>query len=152
MNLIRPERKDWLDPFDLITDLHDNINQAFSNSLRRQKDDRWSQLFNPMMDLIEEENQYILKADVPGLEKDAIDITMTGNVLTLKGERKEESEKKSKNYYRLERQFGSFQRSIEFPTDVRGDQIKAGYKNGVLEITVPKAENAKPRQIRVDVQ
>ena len=152
MNLVRCNRQEWLDPFRLLKDFHSDVDNFFSSPLRRAGIENLSQLFEPDIDLIEEENQYLLKVDTPGMEKEHIDISVTGNLMTIKGERKEEDEKKGGNYYHSERRFGAFYRTVEFPTDVKADQVKATYKNGVLELVVPKADTAKPKQIKVEMK
>ncbi|MGH9630176.1 MAG: Hsp20/alpha crystallin family protein [Bryobacteraceae bacterium] len=94
----------------------------------------------------------MLRADVPGIDMNNIDIRLENGTLTLKGERKFESEDNNKGYHRLERSYGSFARSLTLPETLEVDHVKADYKNGVLTITVPKKEVAKPRSIKVDVR
>lgn len=108
--------------------------------------------FAPEVDVTEEEKQYLVKADLPGMRKEDIEVSVTNNILTIKGEKKEETEKKEKNFYSRERRFGGFQRSIQLPLEVDRDQVKASYKDGVLELVIPKAESAKPKQIKVDIK
>ena len=151
MNLIKREHG-WLDPFDMVSGLQEQMNRFLSSSLRRYKDDGFAKFFAPEIDLAEEGDHYILTADLPGIRKEDLNISVTGSVLTLKGERKDELEKKGKNFYHLERSLGQFQRIVEFPTEVNADEIKASYKDGILELRVPKSESAKPKQIKVDVK
>lgn len=108
--------------------------------------------FSPDVDVHEEENQYVLKADVPGISKDNLEVSFTDNVLTLRGERKEEKEAKEKSYYRFERWSGSFERSFEFATEIDAAKAKASFKDGVLELVIPKAESAKPKQVKVEIK
>ena len=105
----------------------------------------------PALDIGEDKNTVTVKADIPGLKQEEIEVNVDGDILTIKGERKAEEEQKDKNYHRIERVYGSFQRSIQLGTDIDKDKVKASYKNGVLEITLPKVEKAKPKQIKVDV-
>jgi HSP20 family protein len=93
----------------------------------------------------------VIKAELPGLDKKDIKLTLSDGLLTIAGERKQEKETKGKNYHRVESSYGSFQRTINLPVPVQADKIKADYKRGVLEITLPKAEEAKTREIQIDV-
>jgi len=106
----------------------------------------------PSVDIAETENDVLVTAELPGIKQEEVDITITDDVLTLKGEKKEEKEIKKENYHRIERSYGSFQRSINLPTGVQGDKAKASYKDGILRISIPKAEEAKPKQIKINVE
>ena len=108
--------------------------------------------WTPSIDLAEKDDEIVVTAELPGVKQDDVDITITNDILTLKGEKKEEKESKEQNYHRLERCYGSFQRSIRLPTGVQGDEAKASYRDGVLQVTIPKAEEAKPKQIKINVE
>lgn len=117
--------------------------------------DRYSVLrgaFSPDVDLHEEGNQFIIKADIPGVKKENLEVSFTDNVLTIRGERVQAKEEKEKNYYRSERWSGSFERSFEFASEIDAAKVTASFKDGVLELTVPKAESAKPKQVKVEVK
>ena len=101
------------------------------------------------MDIVEQEDQLVLKAEIPGVDKDAIDIRVENGTFTLRGEKKQEKEVDSESAYRVERFYGAFSRSFVLPTTIDADRIKATYKDGVLEVTLPKAAEAKPRKIKV---
>lgn len=105
----------------------------------------------PAVDILETENELVLKADVPGLEMKDIDIQLENGTLTIKGERKFEKEEKNKGFHRLERSYGSFVRYFTVPETVDVEHVKADYAAGVLTITLPKKEIAKPRAIKVQV-
>jgi HSP20 family protein len=107
--------------------------------------------FSPAVDIAEEDDQYLVKVELPGVSKDDVKITMEGNLLTISGEKKGQKETK-KNYHALERSYGSFSRSFTLPTTVQGDKVAAEYKDGVLTINLPKAEEAKRKQIEVKVK
>ncbi|MBI4418360.1 MAG: Hsp20/alpha crystallin family protein [Ignavibacteriales bacterium] len=109
-------------------------------------------VWTPPVDIYEQENEYVVKAELPGMSKDDVKITLESNVLTIQGEKKEEKEDRGEDFRRMERTYGSFQRSFTLPTSVKSDLIDATYKNGVLMITLPKAEEAKPKQIEVKVK
>lgn len=105
----------------------------------------------PILDVYEQKDELIVKAEIPGLTKDEIDITIEGNTLTIKGEKKKEEEVKDDDYYRCERTYGAFSRSIELPVTVQTDKVNASFKNGVLEIRMPKTEEAKKNVVKVKV-
>lgn len=151
MNNLMRQTQRWLDPFDLVTDLQDDINRLFSSSLRKSQHSTLSD-FLPCVEVHEDENSFTIHVDSPGIDKKDIDISVTGNTVTVKGERKIEEKKKEKGYFYSERRYGSFQRSLELPTEVDSEKISANYKDGVLEIVVPKSEKSKPKQIKVDVK
>ncbi|MBI3005155.1 MAG: Hsp20/alpha crystallin family protein [Ignavibacteriales bacterium] len=108
--------------------------------------------WTPAVDIAEQENEYVVKAELPGVSKDDVKITVESNILTIHGEKKQEATVKGDNYQRVERSYGSFQRSFKLPETVKTEKIDASYKDGVLTITLPKAEEAKPKQIEVKVK
>jgi HSP20 family protein len=103
----------------------------------------------PPFDVSETEGEIIVKAEIPGMRVEDIDITLTDGLLTIKGERKMEKENKQENYHRIERHFGTFSRSLNLGQKVKADGIDAGYKDGVLTVTLPKAEEDRPKRIEV---
>ena len=107
--------------------------------------------FAPATDLIESDTHYILRADLPGLSEDDVNIEFNGNVLTVSGERKSEHEHRGQGYYRVERRYGSFRRSLRLPDGVDAGAITATFDKGVLEISVPKPEQAKPHKVEITV-
>jgi HSP20 family protein len=108
-----------------------------------------SRVWTPPVDIEETETSYRLQAELPGLSRDDIQITLENNVLRLSGERKFEKDTKQENYHRIERTYGAFSRSFALPTQVSPDKVEAKFENGVLSIVVPKAEQAKPRRITI---
>ena len=121
----------------------DTVNRLLTNNTARP----WA----PAVDVLENENDVILKADVPEVDMRDIDIQIENGTLTLKGQRKFEDEKKGTGYHRIERSYGSFARSFALPETVDAEKVKAEYKNGVLTITLGKKEIAKPRTVKVQV-
>jgi len=105
--------------------------------------------WNPRVDIYEEENAIVLKAELPGVDKDNIVVDVKDRVLTLKGERSSDSEVEEENYYRRERSFGSFERRFNLPDNVDPEKITADYKDGILKVGIPRAEKIKPKQITV---
>jgi HSP20 family protein len=109
------------------------------------------ELTAPAVDLYEEKDDIVVKAELPGIEKDNIEVNLADHTLTIKGEKKKEEEIKEKNYYRSERSYGSFVRTLELPKDVHTDKVKATFKNGILEVRLPKTEEAKAKEVKVRV-
>ena len=105
--------------------------------------------WTPAVDIYEDNDKYVVKAALPGMKKEDIDVSLDGNTLTISGERKQEEQKQEGESYRSERFFGRFQRSITLPTAVQANKIEAAYKDGVLNVTLPKVEEAKPKQIQI---
>ncbi len=125
--------------------------RTFERSFDRSED--FSGIWSPPVDIFDNEGEIVLKAELPGLEKEEIDINVEDNLLTVSGERKREKEvngKNDKGVFRSERVYGSFNRSFTLPSSVAADKINASYKDGVLTLTLPKAEEAKPRQITIE--
>lgn len=108
--------------------------------------------FSPTLDVVEDDNSVVIKADVPGLDPKEIDISISGQNLTIKGEKSEETEDQGKNYYRSERRYGSFSRTVTLPANVDADKIKAECSKGVLKITLPKVESERPKRIQVKTE
>jgi HSP20 family protein len=134
-------------------------------SFRREMDRLWDRFFSerpaldmlekgwePTMDITETKSDLIVKAELPGIDPKEIDISLTGDTLTIKGEKQQEKEEKEENYYRIERSYGIFSRTIKLPMSVQNDKIKASYQHGVLKITLPKSEEAKQKQIKIKVE
>lgn len=105
----------------------------------------------PAVDVYEEKDAIVVKAEVPGLDKDEVEVQVSGSVLTIKGEKRKQEEVKDQHYYRSERSYGAFSRTLELPAEVKAEAATAVLKNGVLEIRLPRSEAARPRQIKVSV-
>lgn len=108
-----------------------------------------SAVWAPRMDLSENDQSYLLKADLPGLDKKDIVVNIENHTLTISGERKEETKEEKENYLRMERSYGSFFRSVALPKAVKGNDVEAAFENGVLTIRIPKAEESKPRKVTI---
>ncbi len=106
----------------------------------------------PEVDIFESNGDLVLKAELPGMKKEDIEVTLTDGMITISGEKKKEDEIKKKDYYKLERSYGSFCRSFSLPTEVRGDQTKSTFKDGVLEVRMPKSEEAKSKEVKVKIE
>jgi HSP20 family protein len=105
----------------------------------------------PPVDIYETENDIVLKAELPGVDPKDVEVRVEDNTLYLKGERKFEKEVKEQNYHRVERSYGSFARSFSLPNSISADKVKAEFKDGLLTLTMPKREEAKPKTIKIDV-
>jgi HSP20 family protein len=108
--------------------------------------------WSPLVDITEDEKEYVIKAELPELKKEDVKISVQHDVVSISGERKSEKEEKGKKYHRVERQYGRFVRSFTLPEDSDGSKIAAEYKDGVLKVRLPKSEKAKPKSIEVQVQ
>jgi len=107
--------------------------------------------WNPALDVYEDKDNLFVKVELPGLKKEQIDISLHDGILNISGERKSEEKHEEAEVYRAERFYGRFQRSVTLPTPVAADKVKAQYQNGVLTVTLPKTEEAKPKHIDVNV-
>jgi HSP20 family protein len=107
--------------------------------------------WSPLVDISEDDNEYIVKAELPEMKKEEIKINVHDDVLSISGERKYEKEEKGKKYHRVERAYGSFMRSFTLPEDADGSKVNAEYKDGLLKVHLPKSEKAKPKAIEVKV-
>jgi HSP20 family protein len=127
----------------------------FGRSMRPWWPARWlrgdGEITAPVVDVYEEKDEVVVKAELPGLDKKDIEVNISDSELTLKGQKKKEEEIEKENYYRRERSYGAFLRSVELPTDVQADKVKASFKNGILEVRVPKTEEAKTKTIKVQI-
>ena len=139
------------DPFQDVLSLREAMNQLMEESFVRPTAAQGGKNFVPALDLSETAEGYLVEAALPGLKPEDVEITVENNVLTIKGETRQEVDDKQRNFHRVERRFGSFQRTIGLPTTVKADQIQASLTNGVLRLEIPKAEEVKPRKISVNV-
>lgn len=155
MNLVPRKRDTNLVPFKGLFDLQREMNDLFDNFSLGRWFDREDSLFQgawtPAIDVHDSKDNIVVRADLPGMKKDNIEVSIQDGVLVIRGEKKEETERKEKNAVRTERFYGSFHRAVSLPTAVDDAKVKASYKNGVLELTLPKKEEAKPKQIKIDV-
>lgn len=146
----RPLKK-W-DPFRELISLRDDMDRLFNTFFGRYSTEETEGLWMPLLDIEEDGENFIVKAELPGLKKEEIKISVRGNLLTITGERKQEEETKNKTYHRVERQYGKFSRTISLPSEVDVNKIKAVYKDGVLHITLPKPETMKSKEVEVEVK
>jgi HSP20 family protein len=134
----RPTTDLW-DPFAGLDEMRKEVNRVFETA------------FAPALDVVEAKDDFLVKVDLPGLSKEDVSVTIQDNFLTIRGERKHEVEKKDTNFYHRERVHGTFSRTIELPTRVDAGKVAANFRDGVLHVTLPKSEEAKPKEIKVNV-
>ena len=127
------------------------LNRLFSDFFARTSQDQNLTTWAPAVDIYEGEHELVVKADLPDVKPEDLDIRVENNILTIRGERKFEKKVDEKNYLRVERAYGSFARSFQLANTVNTEAIKADYKDGVLTLSIPKREEAKPKQIKVNV-
>jgi HSP20 family protein len=132
--------------------LQDEVNRLFEDNFTRERSGHaelatWA----PLVDIYETENELVVKADLPDLQDKDIDVRITNNTLTIRGERKFEKDVKEENYLRIERAYGSFMRSFSLPNTISSESIRADYRNGVLTLHMAKREESKPKQIKISV-
>jgi HSP20 family protein len=138
-------------PFRGVTTLQEQINHMFGEGVGHAGLESNLTPWAPAVDIYETENELVVKADLPDVNPQNLDIRVENNILTIRGERKFESKVNEDNYLRIERAYGSFSRSFSLANSVKTDDIKADYQNGVLTLSLPKREEAKPKQIKVNV-
>jgi len=138
------------DPFSDIIQFKDEVGRWF-DALDKKKEGQKGMTWAPDVDIKETDREIQIKADLPGIKKEDINISVDEDQLVIKGERREEKEEKDKDYVRVERSYGSFYRSFSIGVPVKSDQIKASYKDGVLELVLPKPDAKKPKKIEIEV-
>ncbi len=135
-----------------VVNMQREIDRMFDRFRGGTVDDSGADTWMPAVDILERDSSYHIKVELPGVDKNDVKITVQNDVLTIRGEKKQEAERKGENYHRLERSYGIFQRSFTLPTSVQSEKIEASYDNGVLNVVLPKSEEAKPKQIEVKVK
>lgn len=137
------------DPWREMLSLRSNMDRLFDNFLFDTPSEWQQNVWDLAMDVSENDDEYVVKASLPGINPEDLDITYTGNTLTVKGETRAEEEREGERYHLRERRFGTFQRTISLPSTVNQEAIEANYQDGVLTLRLPKAEEAKPKRISV---
>jgi HSP20 family protein len=137
------------DPSREVDTLQSEVNRIFDTFFGSQSNDVRTRRWVPAMDLVETDDHLVLRADLPGLERDDVDIEVKDGVLTVSGERRAEQEKRSEGFYRVERAFGSFSRSLSLPEGIEPEGISADFNRGVLEVRIPKPEETKPVRVSI---
>jgi len=140
-------------PFRELATVQDRMNKLFEDVLRPsyRQDEGMTAAWAPAVDIYETDKEIVLKAELPEVQEKDVDVKVEDNVLTIAGERRMEKEVKEESYHRIERSYGSFQRSFTLPQTVDRERIAAAYKDGVLRVTLPKKEEVKPKQIKIEL-
>jgi len=140
------------EPFRGLNTLQEQVNRLFDEGLHRARTSQTDlATWSPAVDIYEAENELVVKADLPGLQEQDIDVRVENNTLTIRGERKFENEVSEENYLRVERAYGAFTRSFSLPNTINTEAIQAEYRNGTLTVRLPKREESKPKQIKVNI-
>lgn len=141
------------DPFRELEDMSDRLNRVFARPATRTngKEALTVADWAPTVDISETDGEYLIKAELPEVKKDDVKVTLEDGILTIQGERRREKDEKTTKYHRVERSYGSFVRSFSLPDQVDENGVKAEYKDGMLNLRIPKSEKAKPRAIEVKV-
>ncbi len=137
------------DPFQEMLNLRRTVDRLFDNA---NQDHEWQPTqWGLALDVVENKDEFVVKASIPGINPDDLDISYSDDTLTIKGEIKSDKDYKEDQYHLRERRYGSFARSISLPTKVKGDSIEASYQNGVITLRLPKSEEVKPKRIPIKV-
>jgi len=139
-------------PFRRVNTLQDQISRLFDETSDRSSEEANLTAWAPAVDIFETEQNLVVKADLPDIKPEELDIRVENNILTIRGERKFEKKENESDYLRVERSYGAFRRSFSLANTVNTEAIQAEYKNGVLTLSIPKREEAKPKQIKVRVE
>lgn len=142
------------DPFRELEEVSDRLNRMFARPATRTTNGKETMIvadWVPSVDISETEAEYQIKAEIPDVKKEDVKVTVEDGVLTIQGDRKHEKEEKGKKYHRIERSYGSFVRTFSLPDVIDEDKVKAEFKDGVLNLSLPKSEKAKPKAIDVKV-
>ncbi|MFU8773072.1 MAG: Hsp20/alpha crystallin family protein [Anaerolineales bacterium] len=140
------------DPFREFISLRDNMDRLFDRTLSRMDSDFDTVSWSLALDVVESNDEFVVKASLPGIDPDDLEITYSDNTLTIRGETKTEQEVEESRYHLRERRYGRFSRSVSLPSKINSDKIKADYNNGVLTLHLPKTEEVKPKRISVKAE
>ncbi len=139
------------EPFRELVTMRDDVDRLFDTFFGRQPQ-TMDEFWQPAIDIEENNGNLMVRAEIPGMNKDDIKVSVKEDLLKISGERKQENETKEKTFHRIERSYGKFERIIRLPSEVDADKVKASYKDGVLNITLPKPESMKPKRIDVEIK
>lgn len=146
MSMIR-----W-EPFDEMMSMRESMDRLFEDFFGRRPRTSGPLVWQPALEVYETDHEVVVKAELPGIDPKSVGVTVTAEGLTIKGEAKAEHEDKDRNYYRRELRYGAFQRTIALPIEVKSDETKATFRQGILEVKIPKAERVRPKTVSVAVE
>jgi HSP20 family protein len=139
------------EPFRDLTDIQHEMNRLFDSFFGRPAAATAERMWLPLCEMYETKDDLTIAFELPGVREKDVNVSITGDVLTVKGERKWQKDLTEESYHRLERAYGKFERTVPLPVPVQADKVKATYRDGVLEIKLPKAEEIKPKQVKIDI-
>lgn len=139
------------DPFRNMSDMQGEVNRLFDSFLGRSATGSQARTWAPVLDIHETKDDLVLNFELPGVTDKDVSLTITGDLLTLKGERATHRDVKDESPYHVERVYGKFERNVQLPMPVQADKVKATYRDGVLEVKLPKVEEVKPKEIKIDI-
>jgi len=142
---------DRWEPFRNVSDIQGEVNRLFDTLLGRPMTGPSGRAWLPPVDMHETKDDLVLNVELPGVSEKDVTVSITGDLLSIKGERRWNDEAKDRQYLHTERAYGQFERLVQLPMAVQADKVKASYRDGVLQITLPKAEELKPREIKIDI-
>ena len=142
---------DRWEPFRNVSDIQGEVNRLFDTLLGRPMTGPRGRAWLPPVDMHETKDDLVLNVELPGVSEKDVTVSITGDLLSIKGERRWNDEAKDRQYLHTERVYGQFERLVQLPMAVQADKVKASYRDGVLQITLPKAEELKPREIKIDI-
>ena len=145
---------DRWEPFRSLVDIQGDVNRLLDNFMGRQFNGEMAKgrAWLPAIDMHETKDNVVLKVELPGVREKDVTVSITGDLLSIKGERRWDDESKDQKFLHVERVYGQFERLVQLPMAVQTDKVKASYRDGVLEVTLPKAEELKPREIKINIQ
>ena len=152
MELMKRNPRRTPDAWSNLMSLQEEINALFNNDFFPASDGLFDRSYSPAVDVVEKDDEYLVSCELPGMSDSDIDVQVADNVLTIKGEKKDNSEDSGKRWYKKETWYGSFQRTIPLPSGIESDKIRGELENGMLRLTLPKQEEVKPKQISVKVK
>jgi HSP20 family protein len=139
-------------PLDEIMSMRESMDRLFEDFFARRPRTQGPLVWQPAVEVSETDQDVLVKAELPGIDPKNVEVSVTAEGLSIKGEAKSETEDRQRNYYRRELRYGMFQRTIPLPTEVKSDETKATFRNGILEVRVPKAERVRPKTVKVEVE
>jgi HSP20 family protein len=145
---------DRWEPFRSLVDIQGDVNRLLDSFVGRPFNGEMARgrTWLPAIDMHETKDNVVLKVELPGVREKDVTVSITGDLLSIKGERRWDDESKDQKFLHVERVYGQFERLVQLPMAVQADKVKASYRDGVLEVTLPKAEELKPREIKIDIQ
>jgi HSP20 family protein len=138
-------------PLDEIATMRESMDRLFEDHFSRRPRNGGAVVWQPAIDMSETESEVLVRVELPGVDPKNVDVSVTADTLAIRGQAQAEQETRDKSYYRRELRYGTFQRTLGLPTEMAGEQAKATFKHGILEVRIPKAERVKPKSVKVQV-